>query len=159
MKGKGHFVCTTIFFIGLWIVFGLVLNKTYFTITQVLAAISISFFPDIDRNFKALGHRHWFTHSIILWEVVYAFNLHFEFLLLVLGVGFHCLCDIRINPKKQVGFYTIKLYGYKIENPDKKAKERYIWKYKSLDGATSTLLLNLNFWIAFIQFLLVIVLA
>jgi len=149
MRGKWHFVLTTLFLITLWLVFGIWLNKPYFTITQVIAAIPISFFPDIDQNFKFLGHRNWFTHSIVIWEFVYLFNLHFLPLTLMLGIGFHCLCDIRLRPKKQIGYYTIKWFGTK-------KKGRY--SYPNMNGAYSTLWLNLNFWVAFIQFTLIVVL-
>jgi len=148
MRGKWHFVLTTGFFITLWLIFNIWLKKEFFTITQIIAAIPISFFPDVDHNFKVMGHRNWFTHSILLWEVVYLFNQHFIFLTLMLGIGFHCLCDIRLQPKKQVGYYVIKWFGVKKNG-------RYT--YLNLNGGYSTLWLNLNFWIAFIQFIIIVV--
>jgi len=148
MRGKWHFVLTTGFFITLWLIFNIWLKKEFFTITQIIAAIPISFFPDVDHNFKVMGHRNWFTHSIVLWEVVYLFNQHFIFLTLMLGIGFHCLCDIRLQPKKQVGYYTIKWFGMKNLG-------RYT--YPNLNGVYSTLWLSLNFLIAFIQFIVIVV--
>ena len=148
MRGKWHFVTTTIFIVFLWIIFGLWLGKPYFNITQVIAAIPISFFPDIDQNFKMLGHRNWFTHSIILWVVIYLFNPHFIFLLLMLGIGFHCLMDIRLQPKKQVGYYTIKWYGYRGTNLK--------YSYKGMDGLLSTYYLTINFAISFIVFITIV---
>jgi len=139
MKGKWHFVFTTTFLILLWVIFGVVLQKPYFTITQIIAAVPISFFPDVDQNFSFLGHRNWFTHSIILWVIIYIFNPHFIFLTLQLGIGFHCLCDIRLRPEKQVGYYTIKWF-----------------KGKGLNGLQSTAWLNLNFWISFILFAVIV---
>ncbi|KKN34035.1 hypothetical protein LCGC14_0797960 [marine sediment metagenome] len=148
MRGKWHFVLTTGFFITLWLIFNIWLKKEYFTITQIIAAIPISFFPDVDHNFKVMGHRNWFSHSIILFEIVYLFNHDSIFLILILGIGFHCLCDIRLQPKKQVGYYTIKWFGIK-----KNGK----YKYPNLNGKYSTVWLNLNFWIAFIQFIIIVV--
>lgn len=124
------------------------MQKPYFTITQVISAIPISFFPDVDQNFKFLGHRNWFTHSIIIWEFVYIFNLHFIFLILILAIGLHCLCDVRFRSKKQVGFYTIKLLGIKSFG-------RY--RYKNLNGKWSTVWLIINFCVAFVQFFIIII--
>lgn len=146
MKGKWHFIFTTIFLIGLWVIFGLYLNKPYFTITQIIAAVPISFFPDVDQNFKMLGHRNWFTHSIMLWMIIYLFNLHFIFLIFMLGIGFHCLCDMRLRPSKQVGYYTIKWFGY---------RKPVNYVYKGLNGTESTIWLFMNFLISFVIFIVV----
>lgn len=150
MRGKGHLIWTTVFFVVLWVIFNLWFGKDYFTITQVIAAIPLSFFPDIDKNFGFLGHRSWFTHSIILWEIVYIFNPHFIFLIIILAIGFHCLCDIRIKRRKRTGFYTIKWFGILRPNGH--------WKYKGMGGRNSTIWLMCNFILVFIQFIIIILL-
>lgn len=152
MKGKYHLVFTTIFFLALWGFFNVFLQKEYLNITQVLAAIPLSYFPDIDTNFKALGHRNVFTHSIILWCIIYIFNPHIIYLLITLSVGFHCLCDCHLLKKdKRRGFYTIKLipivklftthYALHIIPILKCGKV----EYKGLNGKWSTVWLLMNF--------------
>ncbi len=148
LRGKHHFLWTTIFFIGLWLLFGIYLKKDYFTITQVIAAIPISFFPDVDKNFLVMGHRNWFSHSILLWIIIYIYNPYFIFLILMLGIGFHCLLDINFEKERQKGYYTIKWFGYSLKTSK--------WHYKGLNGKNSTIWLFLNFFIALSLFIYVI---
>ncbi|MBD3196564.1 MAG: hypothetical protein GF317_16025 [Candidatus Lokiarchaeota archaeon] len=161
MRGKYHLILTTLFFLSLWGVFNIWLGKEYISITQILTAIPLSYFPDIDTNFKFLGHRNWFTHSIILWVGIYYFNPHSIFLLIVLAVGFHCLCDCRVKRSKQRGYYTIKILPIVIMfRVDfylrfipllKSGKVRY----KGLNGRNSTIWLLLNFIVSLGLFLYV----
>lgn len=141
MNGKWHFITTTIIFIALWIIFRFYFDKEYFTISQLIAAIPLTFFPDVDTNFKkTLGHRNWFMHSIILWVIIYILNPYFVFLAIVLAVGLHCLCDLRFCRQQQVGFYCIKVIGD--------------W---DLNGRWSTLWLVVNFIVAFAIFSYVVI--
>jgi len=122
----------------IWIIFKFFIIRPEVTITLTLAAIPISFFPDVDQNFKkTLGHRNWFTHSIILWLIIYIFNIgDIMILTMMLGVGIHCLSDCRFRSEKQKGYYTIKWF-----------------KGKGLDGFGSTLYLTLNFIVSLSLFL------
>ncbi|KKN39613.1 hypothetical protein LCGC14_0741870 [marine sediment metagenome] len=142
MKYKNHFLITTLFFILLWLIIPEV------QITEIIFPSILSTFPDIDRQFKVLGHRSALTHSIIIPFIVYLFNPYMNYLLIMLSVAMHGLCDIRLQPKKQVGYYTIKWFGMKSTG-------RYT--YKNLNGGYSTLWLSINFWIAFIQFIIIVV--
>lgn len=111
MNGRSHLITTTIFFLVLMIVFEKI------TITLVLAAIPLSYFPDIDNNFKqTIGHRNIITHSIILWVIIGIFNPNSIFVFIIAAVGFHCLCDIRWMKRKQTGYYTIKYTAHKGMN-------------------------------------------
>ena len=147
MRGKYHLIFTFFFFIDLWLVFGIYIQKHYFTITLTLTGVIFSFFPDIDTNFKRLGHRNIFTHSVLFPEIVYLFSQNFLSLLFVLAVGFHCLCDMRIRKTKMRGYYTIKFIG---------VIRLTRLHYKGMNGTKSTVWLFLNFLIAFIQFLVII---
>lgn len=142
MRGKWHFITTTLFFILLWLIIPEV------QITEIIFPSVLATFSDIDLQFKFLGHRSFLTHSIIIPFIIYLFNPYIDYLLIMLSIGLHCLCDIRISKKKQVGYYTIKWFGLK-------KKGRY--SYKNLDGAWSTAWLSLNFWVAFIQFIIIVV--
>jgi len=149
LNGNSYFITTSLFFIAIWLIFGIFFDKGYVTITQILAGVPLSFFPDIDHNFSFLGYRNLLTHSIIIWEIIYLFNPHFIFLLIILAVGFHCLCDTLWNKKKQHGFYTIKYIG--LFNEEKKR-----WRYKGLSGGESTFWLASNFIVAIIQFVAIV---
>ena len=152
MNGKSHLITTSLVLIGLWIVFGLVLNKDYFTISLVIVAIPITFFPDIDLKFNALGHRNFFTHSIILWCILFYFNPSFLFILFIFVNGLHCFADCRWNSRKRIGYYTVKIFMYMAFNiHHKDADNITVWRTVwGMNGACSTLYLILNFIISII---------
>jgi hypothetical protein len=151
MNGKNHIFIISIVLIGLWILFGLILNKDYFTITIILPSIILTLFPDIDQNFSMIGHRSIFTHNVILWIIIFYFNPTFLFILFILSTGIHCLLDCRWQSEKRRGFYTIKILQYPAfafrhkESPT----DIIIWRTKlGLNGSWSTVWLVINFIIA-----------
>jgi len=141
MRGKYHLIVTMIFFLVIYLIFGVILEKHYITITVILTGVIFSFFPDIDQNFPIIGHRNIITHSIIFTLITYLLHPHFIFLLFNLAVGFHCLCDCRVRRSKMRGYYTIKLM-----------------KGRGLDGKWSTIWLLGNFIVSFGIFLGVVIL-
>ena len=108
MKGKWHFILTTILFVTIWIVFKLVLNVEWLQLPYLIAAIPWCWFPDVDSNFNSLGHRNFWSHNIIVPFFMYLFVPHPIVLASVVAVGFHCLCDIRLNREKWKGKYCVK---------------------------------------------------
>jgi len=147
MNGKSHLLVISGVLLGLWIYFGLILNKEYFTISIVIVAIFITLFPDIDCRFSILGHRSILTHNIGLWIILFLFNPSFLFILFILSIGVHCLLDIRFNTRKRVGFYTIKiLMRPAIGIFHKDAGNITVWRTVwGMNGACSTIYLVLNF--------------
>ncbi|KKN90817.1 hypothetical protein LCGC14_0224000 [marine sediment metagenome] len=142
MKYKNHFLITVIIFIILWLIVPEV------QITEIIFPSVLATFPDIDKQFKILGHRSAVTHSIIIPFIVYLFNPYMDYLLIMLSITIHGLLDIRISKKKQVGYYTIKWFGYSIGAGK--------WRYKGMNGKNSTIWLSLNFFISLSLFIYVI---
>lgn len=147
MNGKSHLLVISGVLIGLWILFGIVFDKPYFTISIVIVAIVITLFPDIDSRFSMLGHRSILTHNIGLWIILFLFNPSFLFILFIVSVGVHCLLDIRFNTRKRVGFYTVKiLMRPAIGIFHKDAGNITVWRTVwGMNGAMSTVFLVSNF--------------
>jgi len=101
MKGKFHLVSTLIFFILLWLI------VPDIHVTEIFLPVFLTMYPDVDLRFQSLGHRSIWTHSIVLPFIVFCFNPSMITVLVILSIGFHCLCDLRFT--KQTGYYTIKI--------------------------------------------------
>ena len=134
MKKEYHIITTVIFLTALAYIFDKI------TVTLCLAAFIYCLIPDLDQldGIKQfLGHRNILTHSIILWVIVALFNPDPIFVLIPAVIGLHCLMDVNLRPKKQVGFYRIKLF-----------------KFGSLNGTITTGWLIANFLISFIALII-----
>ncbi|MCP4762601.1 MAG: hypothetical protein GY870_12545 [archaeon] len=147
MKGKYHLLTNLACFIPLW----LLIPKIQ--LTEIIFPIILATFPDLDLGFKSLGHRSALTHSLLLPLIVYMFNPYMDYLLIILSVGIHLICDTRFAKGKQKGFYCIKVWRIKHRN----SKGEWVWKTKwGLNGFTTTLLLEIQFAISVIIFLFVV---
>jgi len=124
-----HLATGFVFFLILWLLIPEV------KITMIFIPIAMVLFPDTDLKFNT--HRNFLFHSVIIWVIVWIYNPSLINALVVLSIGLHCLCDIRLSPKYWKGFYNIKLYRRSL-----------------LKGLTSTLWLAINFIISVIVFLL-----
>ena len=155
MNKKSHILITLAFLIALWILVYIYLKKTYFPLLFIAVAVRVSWAPDADQSFSSMGHRNWMFHSIIydyiLFLLVSMYNiplLTFLFLLNVVVIGLHCLCDCRWQSRKRVGYYTVKIFmrpafGFIHKESGKKI---IIWKTLwGMNGACSTLWLVGNF--------------
>jgi len=111
----------------------------------VYAGIGFSLLPDIDAGTKY--HRHFLTHSIIwiaaMWFVAWGYpELQLIISFWILGVGLHCLEDIRLNRASARGFYTIKI------------RQTISGKVKGLTGMGTTCWLFWNFVLSFIPMII-----
>ena len=155
MNGKSHLLIISLILIGLWIIFGIYLEKDYFTISIILPAIVITLFPDLDQRFSMFGHRSIITHNIGIWILIFLFNQSFLFILFIFSTGVHCLADCRFCTRKRVGFYTVKVWMYpSLSIFDKENKQNIVvWKTLfGLNGGWSTIWLVGNFVCSLIIF-------
>lgn len=144
MKGRWHLLVGLAVFIPLW----LLIPKIQ--LTEIIFPIVLSTFPDLDLGFKSLGHRSALTHSLLLPLIVYFFNPYMDYLLIILTVGIHLMCDTRFAKKKQKGFYCIKIWRIKYKNDN----GEWVWKTKwGLNGFWTTILLEVQFVLSVIIFL------
>lgn len=151
MNTKSHLVITIPIFVGLWIVFNVLLGNKEFTMTQSLAAIAISLYPNIDENIKSIGHRSWVTHGILIWVIIWLFNMDFIFIQMILAIGIHCLLDLRYamtDPERSF-FFPITLIGYKTLKEGK-----WEWKHVTTTPLWSVVWLTINFIVSVIIFLI-----
>lgn len=112
MKGKQHLLASSLFFLGLyWAIEAI-------TLSMIFAPIVLTLYPDIDQHLGS--HRNWFFHSILLWVILFWFNPEMLYLLFIVAVGFHCLCDITPFPSKWTGYYCVKWWKHGLFPAGKK---------------------------------------
>ena len=107
MKSRYHLISSIIFFLCLYFIFW-----TKIRITEIIWPIVVCTYPDVDKAFGV--HRSILTHSLLIPGIVYFFNQYLVFILFLVSISLHLLCDIHINKKKMRGYYTIKLGLFKI---------------------------------------------
>ena len=149
MKGRWHLLVGLAVFIPLWVLIPKI------QLTEIIFPIVLSTFPDLDLGFKSLGHRSALTHSLLLPLIVYLFNPYMDYLLIILTVGIHLMCDTRFAKGKRKGFYCIKILRIKkLMYHSTTEGVELVWKTKwGLNGFWSTIFLQLQFIISVIIFI------
>ena len=97
-----------------------------------------TYIPDRDSGLDKGLHRWILLHSIAIPLFFFIFEQSTLVALLIFTQGLHCLCDIHLRRKKQVGTYTIKY----VRIRSKRSKKR---KIIGMNGLNSTIFLIANF--------------
>ena len=114
MKKYWHLILTIIFMtvIGLFLAYyHIVEYRLIFVFVYI--AIPFGVISDFDLALVKAWHRHWLFHSIIfvvgLWFLSWGYpELQLLSSMIILAVGFHCLCDVSFTTKG--GTYCVKLF-------------------------------------------------
>jgi len=139
MDKKYHLLMAGSVFVLLWLFIPII------QITDIIFPVFITIFPDVDQAFrKRLGHRSMWTHSVILPLLVFIFNPTTTYVLILLSIGIHLICDLRFT--KQMGFYNIIILKVYLSN------KVHFPKYR-LNGQQTTAWLIVNFLVALIIFI------
>lgn len=102
MRSRWHLITAFCFFVLLYFVM-----FPRIRISEIVFPIVVCTFPDVDLHFGV--HRSFLTHSILIPFIVYFFNFYMIFILFIMSISLHLLCDVKFNKNKMRGYYTIKL--------------------------------------------------
>nr|URC17486.1 MAG: hypothetical protein [Lokiarchaeota virus Skoll Meg22_1214] len=136
-------------FILMLLIFNFMSEKEIVFSYMLLSLFFGALFPDLDFMLGKKYHRFFLFHSIILLFPIWLFYFlgGMEFFIelwgfLILNVGIHLVCDVRIIHEKRRGSYTIKFY-LTPEN-----------RVRGLRGKASTTWLVVNFIMSIFIFII-----